>query len=233
MNCRKVQRYLFGYCKGELPSGQMERIKDHLDSCPECAKEATEIERINLLLKDDVETLIPSADFNEKLLAKIRTFPSEAEATNKMSWWQKLLHEVFPSVKLRWAMVGAASVMVVAFAVVLTRKSPNVAPKFLPEGGAGMESRASATSKDMMDSSYQNLMRRLARTSQIRGGKTFVIDNFSFSTSRLEDGGIRPEGLYKRFVLDKKTPVNWQREGGSRYVLPVVSTQTVSQKKDY
>jgi hypothetical protein len=233
MICRKVRRYLFGYCKGELSSGQIEKIKDHLDSCPECAKEAMEIERINLLLKDDLETFVPSADFNEKLLAKIQTFPSGAEATYRMSWWQKLLHEVFPSVKLRWAMVGAASVIVVAFAAVLTQKSPDVAPEFLTEGGAGMESRASATSKDMIDSSYQDLMRRLARTSQISGGKTFVIDNFSFSTSRLEDGGIPPEGLYKKFVLDKRTPTSWQREGGSRYVLPVVSTQTVSQKKDY
>ncbi|MGB2980142.1 MAG: hypothetical protein WBC77_02730 [Candidatus Zixiibacteriota bacterium] len=211
----------------------MEEIKAHLDTCPGCAREVEEISRISLLLKEDLETLVPSSDFDERLMARIQNLAPEKVVSEERSWWQKLLHEVFPSVKLRWAVAGAVSVVVLAFAVTLTQKRPEVAPEFLSESGEQGGSETTASSEDMADSAYQDLLRRLAQGSIPREGKTFVMDNLRFPPSRGEDGAIPPEDMYKRFVIDRRATAAGQRGIGKNYVLPVVSTQTVSQKTDY
>ena len=233
MNCRKVRRYLFGYSKQELAAKEMEEIKAHLDSCAVCAKEAKEVSQMNLCLERDLETLTPSPDFNEKLMARIRDLSSEKEASEERGWWQKLLHEVFPSVKLRWAAVGAVSVVVLAFAVMLTQKRPEVAPEFLSESGGQGGAETTASSEDMADSAYQDLLRRLAQGSIPREGKTFVLDNMRFPPERGVDGAIPLEDMYKRFVIDRRATAAGQRGMGKNYVMPVVSTQTVSEKVDY
>ncbi len=211
----------------------MEEIKAHLDTCPGCAGEAEEISRIGLLLKEDLETFVPSSDFNEKLMARIQNLSPEKEASEERGWWQKLLYEVFPSVKLRWAVAGAVSVVVLAFAVMLTQKRPEVAPEFLSESGRQGGSETTASSEDMVDSAYQHLLRRLAQGSIPREGKTFVMDNLRFPPERGVDGAIPLEDMYKRFVIDRRATVPGQRGMGKNYVLPVVSTQTASQKTDY
>ncbi|UCB53086.1 MAG: zf-HC2 domain-containing protein [Candidatus Zixiibacteriota bacterium] len=233
MNCRKVRRYLFGYFKQELSAKEMEEIKAHLDACSGCAGEAKEVSRINLLLKSDLETLAPSPDFNQKLMARIQNLAPEKVVSEERSWWQKLLREVFPSVKLRWAVAGAVSVVVLAFAVMLTQKRPEVAPEYLSESGRERGGELMTGSEDMADSAYQDLLRRLAQGSIPREGKTFVMDNLKFSPSRGEDGAISPEDLYKRFVIDRR--VGAARQGGpsKSYVMPVVSTQAASEKVGY
>jgi len=133
MNCRKVRRFLFGYFKQELPQQERERIKAHLDNCPECAKEAKEIERISLILNDGLGTFVPSPDFNEKLLAKIQTLSSEEAVKDTRKWWVGLLQEVFPSVKLRWALVGAASTIILAWVVISIQKRAIYWPMYTPK----------------------------------------------------------------------------------------------------
>jgi len=231
MNCRKVRRYLFGYFRQELSSEERERIKAHLDSCPECAREAEEISRINFLLKDDLETFAPSTDFNEKLLAKVQTLSSNEEVSNKRNWWQKLLHEVFPSVKLRWALACAVSVIIVAWAVMFSQRQTPIRQEYFSQDERQMESQTQVSSQDIADSLYQEMLKRVAPTSPLRN-KVFIIDNFSFSASRGEDGRIRPEDIYKRFVIERRSYLPTGRRG-SHYVLPVVSTQPASQKIDY
>jgi hypothetical protein len=233
MNCRKVRRYLFGYSKQELSPEEREQIKAHLDSCSECAREAEEIERINSLLKDDVETFVPSADFNEKLLAKIQTLSPEEKASDTRNWWARLLHEVFPSVRLRWALVGAASTVILAWVVISIQKPDHIQPEFLSQNHGQMESQIPIGYEDIADSAYQNYLKRLVKTSTLEDRRAFVIDNFSFTTSGGEDGRIRPEDLYKRFIMEKRIPPTTQRGRGNHYVLPVVATQTASQKIDY
>ena len=233
MNCRKVRRCLFGYFKQELTATEMEEIKAHLTSCAGCAREAKEISQMNLCLERDLEILTPSPGFNEKLMAGIRDLAPEKEVREERSWWHKLLHEVFPSVKLRWAVAGAVSVMVLAFAVMMTQKRSEVGPEFLSENGEERGVELTAGSQDQADSAYQDVLRRLAEGSLPREGKTFVMDNFKFPPSRGEDGAISPEDLYKRFVIDR--PVETVRQAGANksYVMPVVTTQTVSEKSDY
>ncbi|MCK4223641.1 MAG: zf-HC2 domain-containing protein [candidate division Zixibacteria bacterium] len=233
MNCRKVRRYLFGYFKQELSPEETEKIKAHLESCPECAKEAREIERIDLLLKDDLETFVPSANFNKKLLAKIQTLSSDAEVSHERSWWQKLLHEVFPSIKLRWALVGAVSTIILAWVVVSTKKPDHIQPEFLSQNDSEVESQIPLGSEDITDSAYQDFLKQLVKTSTLKDRRAFVIDNFSFSASGGEDGRIRPENLHKKFVIEKRSYLPARRRTGNHYVLPVVSSQPASQKKDY
>ena len=233
MNCRKVRRYLFGYFKQELSPEERERIKAHLDSCPECAREAEEIERINLLLKDDLETFVPSPDFNEKLLAKVQTLFPEEKASDTRKWWAQLLHEVFPSVRLRWALVGAASTIILAWVVVSIQKPDHLQPEFLSQNPSQVESQIPSGSEDIADSAYQDFLKRLVKTSTLEDRRAFVIDNFSFTAGGGEDGRIRPEDMYKRFVMERRLPLTTQRGRGNYYVLPVVSTQPASQKIDY
>jgi len=233
MNCRKVRRCLFGYFKQELTADEMEEVKAHLGSCAGCAREAEEISRMNLCLERDLEILTPSPDFNERLMAKIHDLAPEREIREERSWWHKLLQEVFPSVKLRWAAAGAVSVMVLAFAVILTQRRPEVSPQFLSENGEERAGELVAGSRDHADSAYQDVLRRLAEGTIPREGKTFVMDNLKAPSGRGEDGAISPEDLYKRFVIDR--PVETVRQAGPNksYVMPVVTTRTVSEKTDY
>ncbi len=233
MNCRKVRQYLFGYFRQELSPEERERIKAHLDSCPECAREAEEISRINFSLKDDLETFVPSADFNEKLLAKIQTLSPEEKASDTRKWWARLLQEVFPSVRLRWALVGAASTIILAWVVISIQKPAHIQPEFLSQNDSEVESQIPLGSEDITDSAYQDFLKRLVKTPTLKDRRVFVIDNFSFTASGGEDGRIQPEDLYKRFVIERRTPFATQRGRGSHYVLPVVSTQPASQKTDY
>jgi anti-sigma factor RsiW len=72
----------------------MEEIKAHLDTCPECAREVEEISRISLLLKEDLETFVPSSDFNEKLMARIQNLAPEKVVgllQAQFRWWSWLL----------------------------------------------------------------------------------------------------------------------------------------------
>jgi hypothetical protein len=211
----------------------MEGIKAHLDSCAGCAREAEEISQMNLCLERDLETLTPSPDFNEKLMARIQDRAPGKEVREERSWWHELLHEVFPSVKLRWAVAGAVSVMVLTFAVMMTQKRSGIGPEFLSESGGERGGELIVGSEDHADSAYQDVLRRLAEGSLSREGKTFVMDNLRFSPTRGEDGAISPEDLYKRFVIDR--PVETVRQAGANksYVMPVVTTQTVSEKADY
>ena len=233
MNCRKVRRCLFGYFKQELTAHEMEQVKAHLDSCAGCASEAEEVLQMKLCIERDLETLTPSPDFNDKLMARIQDLASEREVREERSWWHRLLHEFFPSVKLRWAAAGAVSVVVLAFAVILTQKRPEVSPQFLSDNGEERAGELIAGSQDHADSVYQDVLRRLAEGTLPRGEKAFVMDNLRFLPGRGEDGAISSEDLYKRFVIDRRLEEAGQAGANKSYVMPVVSTETVSEKAGY
>jgi len=230
MNCQKVRRYLFSYFKRELSPEKTERIGSHLRNCPECAREAREVERINLLLKDGLETLVPSDDFNDKLLARIRSLSFEPRLSETRKWWARLLQEMFPSVRLRWALAGAVSVIIVAWVVLFTQKRisrPDSLSRVFEEKSTQMLS-----SSQEEDSLHLKMWTRISEP-RIRRNKTFVIDNLRFSRSRGEDGWIIPERIYKRFVMERKAYPPVRKRRGNYYVLPVVSAQPASQQIDY
>jgi hypothetical protein len=232
MNCRKVRRFLFGYFKGELSSEDAGMIKAHLESCVDCAKEAEQVEAMCLMLKGDLETLVPSADFNERLLAKIHQLPSEAAVRTKRGWWVDLLHEIFPSMRLRWTLAGAAGVLAVAFVFMFIQKQTTMTPEYMSSTERGEEIQIPTRSQTASDSQYAELMHRVAQDLSARD-RAFIIDNLSLSPNRGEDGNIPLEDLYKRFVIERRTLPGRQAGAGNRYILPVVSSQQVSQRTDY
>jgi hypothetical protein len=232
MNCRKVRRFLFGYFKGELSPEETGIIKAHLESCADCAKEAEQVEAMCLVLKGNLETLSPSANFNQKLLAKIHQLPSEAPAKAERSWWADLLHEIFPSVRLRWALAGAAGVLAVAFVFMFTQKQTTMTPEYMSSTERGEELQIPTRTQTVSDSQYAELMHRVAQEFSARD-RAFIIDNLSLSPNRGEDGNIPLEDLYKRFVIERRTFPTGQAGTGNRYIIPVVSSQQVSQRTDY
>lgn len=232
MNCREVRRNLFGYYKQELSPEEKEGVKAHLNICPDCAKEAEEIGEINLMLKDGLDTFVPSTDFNEKLLARIQTITSDVEIKDTRGWWQKLIHQVFPPVRWRWALVGAVSVMVIAGGITIIQKRASIAPEFFSQDVKPKENQNLVSSEGIEDSSYQKAQERLAASSSLRN-RAFVIDNFTLSPNRGEDGRIQAKDIYKRFVIERSSYPALGTGRGNHYVLPVVSTQPATEKIDY
>jgi len=181
------------------------------------------------MLRDGLETFVPSANFNEKLLAKIQTVSSEVKAIDTRRWWQKLPHEVFPSVRLRWALVGAASVIILALVTtIFTQRRASFGPESLTQSTKGLKGENLVSE----DSSYRKMLEKLIEASSMRN-KSFVIDNYTLSPNRGEDGRIKPADINKRFVIERDLYQASGRGRGNHYVLPVVSTQPVSEKIDY
>jgi len=239
MNCLKACQNLFGYFKQELSLEETAQVKAHLDVCPDCGTEAKEIEEMNLLLTGGLENFLPSADFNEKLLSKIHAISSDAKVSYRRRWWEKLLPEGFPSVKLRWALVGAVSVMTIALITTFIQKRSSMGPESLSHNAPQMENQNLVHSDNIEDSSYQKVLEELSKSGAIEvrsstgRNKTFVIDNFGFSANRGEDGRTRPGDLNRRFIIERNSYPALGVRGRNRYVLPVVSTQPATEKIDY
>jgi hypothetical protein len=230
MNCRKVRRYLFGYFRGELSSRETETIGAHLVACPDCAKEAEQIETLCLALRDNLETLIPSPDFDQKLLERLQASPTGTVVRQRAGWWAELLHEIFPSIRLRWAIAGAAGVVVVAFALIFTQRQSPTETQYISE--AEQSAPVIAKSQDLSDSAYADLMRRLDEGSVV-SDKAFVIDNLSFPGAGGENGVMPVDDLSKRFVIERTSVPARQSWLDSRYVLPVVSSRRIPERPDY
>ncbi len=230
MNCRRVRRYLFGYFRGELSSEEAGTIRVHLAACPDCAKEAEQVETLCLALRDNLETVIPSPDFNQRLLERLQTSPSGVTVREKASWWADLLHEIFPSIRLRWAVAGAAAVVVAAFALIFTQRQSPMQAEYISE--AEQSAPAIAKSQDLSDSAYADLMRRLAEGSVV-SDKAFVIDNLSSPGAGGENGVMPLDDLSKRFVIERTSVPARQSWLDSRYVLPVVSNRRIPERPDY
>jgi hypothetical protein len=239
MNCRKVRLYLYGYCKNELAPAEAEKIKAHLDGCAECTRELEKVAEISIILKDSLEVMVPSPDFNDKLWAKMQSLPLEIEARKKQTWWQKLIHETFPSLRLRWAFAGAFSVILLALIITLVNQE-----RFSQESGplvsdnAMTQNQNPASQGKKGDWSIDKIFEEAKRTPGIND-KSFVIENLSAasldkvfdSTNRGEDGRLTPVDLNRRFIIERSPYQDLSR--GNHYILPVVSAQPASRKTDY
>jgi len=239
MNCRKVRQYLYGYCKNELTPAESEKIKAHLDDCAECARAMEKVTVASNLLEKSLEAFVPSPDFNEKLLAKIRSLPLEVKEGKKQTWWQKLLHETFPSFRLRWAAAGTVSVIVLALvATRVAQKRSSSVPESIVSDNTYTEGQDLVSSGKKGDSSIDKIFEQAGRTSTLND-RSFVIENLSTasldkvfdSTNRGEDGRITPVDLNRKFIIERSAYQDLSR--GNHYILPVVSSQPSSKKTDY
>jgi len=231
MNCRKVRRCLFSYFKNELSEKEKAKIKLHLEGCPDCARESVEVERITSLVKDSLETLTPSPDFNQKLLSEVQKLSSEkVKEVRRTSF--SLPRILGFDTKIKWALAGSFMVIILASVLWFTHKRTPIRPEPISGESRGMESLRLVNQEDRVDSLYEEMLKRLMDESRVKT-KIFVLDNLGLVGSRGIDGMKRSEDLYKRFVIETAGYRTEERRMGSHYVLPVVSTQQASAKENY
>jgi hypothetical protein len=224
MNCRKVRRCLFSYFKNELSEKEKAEIKLHLKGCPECAKEALEVERITSLVKDSLETLTPSPDFNQRLLSEVQKLSSEKV--------REVRRASFSPLRIKWALAGSFMAIILVSVLWFTHKRTPISPEPISGESRGTESLQLVNQADRADSLYEEMFKRLMDESQFKT-KTFVLDNFRLVGTRGIDGMEKLEDLHKRFIIETAGYGAERRRMGNHYVLPVVSTQQASEKVNY
>lgn len=228
MKCRKVRPYLFSYFKNELSEDEKEKIKFHLESCPDCARDSLEVERVSSLVKTSLETLTPSPDFNQKLLFEIQKLSLEKAEEVKSPSNFSLLTFHFP-LRVRWALAGSLAVIILASVLWFVQKP---AP-FKPEATFSESKKTEGIQLvNREDSLNKELLKKLVERSRYKT-KTFVLDNFGMQGTRNIDERSLPENMSKRFILGTTSYQPQARRMGNHYVLPVVSTQQVSAEVNY
>jgi hypothetical protein len=231
MNCRKVRRCLFSYFKDELPEDFKTEIKLHLEGCPDCKREALEVERIASLVEESLETLEPSPDFNQKLLSEVQKLSSErVREVRRTSFSPARILGL--GTRIRWAFAGSVAVVILASVLWFTHQRTPLTTEPISAEGERTEGLQLVNREDNADSVYQQMLRRLADESRGKG-KTFVLDNFGSVGSRGVDGMKVSEDLYKRFIMETAGYRTEERRMRSQYVLPVVSTHQASVKQNY
>lgn len=232
MNCRKVRRCLFGYFKSELTEEEKSEIKLHLDGCPDCAREALEVERITSLVKESLETLTPSPDFNRKLLSEVQKL-SSAEAVEEIrrpSFSTARIFDFKPKVK--WALAGSLVAIILVSVLWFAHKRTPTGSEPIAQESRRPEPLRLVTQEDRTDSVYGQMLKRLVDESRLRT-KTYVLDNFELVGSRGADGAKRLEDMRKRFIIEAPGYGADRRKNDSHYVLPAVSTYQASEKVNY
>jgi len=233
MNCRKACLCLFSYFKNELSEEEKAEIKLHLEGCPDCARESIEVERTCFLIKESLETLTPSADFNQKLFFKIQKLsPAKGGAKEVKSPSNfSLLTSPFP-LRIRWALAGFLAGIILVSVLWFTQRPTPIKPEAVSTKNKKTESFKLAKKPDSEDSLYQEMLRKLVKSSRFRA-KTFVLDNYRSAGLRGIDGMEKSEDVFKKFIIETAGHEAGKRRTGNHYVLPVVSTQQVSGKVNY
>lgn len=224
MNCRRVRRCLFSYFKNELSEEEKTQIKLHLKGCPDCAKEALEVERVTSLVRNSLETLTPSPDFNQKLLSGIQKLSSEKV--------KEVRRASFSPLRIKWALAGSFMAIILVSVLWFTHKRTPISSEPISEESRETENLRLVNKEDREDSLYQEILNRLMDESQF-ATKTFVLDNFRSVGTRGIDGMEKLEDLHKRFIIETAGYGAERKRMGNYYVLPVVSTQQASQKVNY
>ncbi len=231
MNCRKVRLCLFSYFKNELSEKEKAEIKFHLKGCSDCTKEALEVEKVTSLVRNSLEVLTPSPDFNQKLLSEVQKLPSGTV--------KKVRRPLFSSaripgleIRIGWALAGSFLVIILVSVLWFTHKRTPISPEPISEGSKSTESFHLANKEDREDSVYQEILNRLMDESRVMT-KAYVLDNLRMVGSRGIDGMEKLEDMHKRFIIETAGYRTQKRRMGSHYVLPVVSTQQASEKVNY
>jgi hypothetical protein len=224
MNCRKVRRCLFSYFKNGLSEKEKAEIKLHLKGCPECAKEASEVERVTSLVRNSLETLTPSPDFNQKLLSQVQKLSSEKI--------REVGRASFSPLRIKWALAGSLVAIILVSVLWFTHKRTPISPEPISEESRETENLQLVNQEDRVDSLYREMFERLMDESRFKG-KTFVLDNFRSVGRGGIDGMEKLEDLHKRFIIETAGYGGERRRTANHYVLPVVSTQQASERVGY
>ncbi|HUW34785.1 MAG TPA: zf-HC2 domain-containing protein [Planctomycetota bacterium] len=101
MKCDEIRAQLSAYFDGELPAGQADAVRRHLDECPACMNEYKLLQSTwqMLLASDEIE---PSADFARNFWRRLREENAAAPRD---------VRPLFARV-LKWAPAMAASLLI-------------------------------------------------------------------------------------------------------------------------
>ncbi len=232
MNCRKVRLCLFSYFRDELSEKEKTEIKLHLEGCPDCTREAIEVERIASLVKESLETVTPSPDFNQKLLSEVQKLSSSEEVKEVGGSSFSLARILGLKTRVKWALAGSLVAIILVSAIWFTNKRTPITPEPISEESQRTEGLQLVNQEDRADSLHREKLRRFIDQSRFET-KTYVLDNFRWVGSRGIDGIQKSEDLYKRFIIETVGYRTEERRMGNSYVLPVVSTQQASEKVNY
>lgn len=102
MNCKITREKLLLYLEGSLPAREMNELKAHIDSCPDCKKHIAEVQtlsnKINLHLSNKADSFVPSSLLWGKILSKVQA--EKAKSRKKSPVWGKVAIGITASVAL-------------------------------------------------------------------------------------------------------------------------------------
>jgi mycothiol system anti-sigma-R factor len=108
MNCDEISQLLGAYLDGELEEGLCPEVKQHLDRCPDCRKEADGIADFSSFLC----TNMPTYKAPSKLKARIRA-SLRKESASESNWF----------LRFRQPLIYAAAILVLGFTLTLALRT--------------------------------------------------------------------------------------------------------------
>ena len=111
MTCQETGLLIHAFADGELDLTKSLEMEAHLQGCKSCAQAQEELRRLSFSMKDSSLRFTPSASFEKRLRAAVRSEVREKPVTQ--SWW-------------RWSMATASIAVIVlaAWAVVVIINRP-------------------------------------------------------------------------------------------------------------
>ena len=214
MNCRKVRRFLWNYLEKNIDQTQKQEIESHLKECPKCSLEASEAAKLREIF-NRTEVLRPSPDFNRKLLNRIRT---ETSATRP-----EAVIGTRPRLSWRWAFAAAAAGVVVVLVTLLYQDI------LRPEGpGQTISEMPALTQLDQREADEP-----IPETETYKSTR-YVMDNLREAQLRRIQDFKMDRAAMSHFVIESIPPSRREtRRTSSQFVMPVVSTRTIQEKRSF
>lgn len=209
MNCRKVQQYLLSFYEKDLSEDIKKEIEMHLKRCKRCAKEAKEYSELSELVKN-IRVLEPSKDFNKNLLAEAEKlpYPKETEELKPQT--------LFPG---RWA-IATSAVVLLLLSIIF----------FNPLGLFNSEKIVFPEKKNLLVEADSEVPQE--RYYQ-KKPTTFVMDNLRLSDFSHRGDRTAKDLQISQFVIERKNPQFQPTMHKNYYVIPVVSSQVIEERKGF
>lgn len=216
MDCRKARYFLVVSFDGDLKEEERTTLSYHLKDCKKCRHEAFYYREL-FSAKESLAPLIPSADFNERLMASIRLREAQAgwpaqPQTRRISrrWRLALVPPVFVAAAAAAFLIFTIGARDTAETPDLAVTTPNSATEVVPEATPLPEYVASSVSP------RYKFFRAPVET---RGARTYrIIDPSGANTMLPEHEFI--DQLEQLVGLYQDAPLTARQR--TQYVLPVV-----------
>jgi len=214
MNCRKVRRFLWNYLEKDIDQTQKQEIESHLKECSKCSLQAREAAKLREIF-GRTEVLRPSPDFNRKLLTRIQTETSTARG--------EAVAESRPRLSWRWAFAAVAAGAVV---VLVTLFYQDI---FRPQRpGQTISQMPALTQLDQREADEP------IRETETYKSTRYVMDNLGEAQLRRTEEFRIDRAAMSHFVIESIPPSRWEtRRTSSQFVMPVVSTRTIQEKRSF